>query len=463
MTLDSEVPDRVSPREVVGSGLCIGCGACVGGPARGVSARMGLDRFGQYKPAGSAAWLGAPTRLLARTCPFSPAAANEDEIAGVRFPQASQWDPALGRYEAAYVGAVADETMRGRGSSGGMVTWTAVELLERGLVDAVAHVGPTGGLGFGYRISRTPDAVRAGAKSRYHPVELSGVLAEIRARPGRYAVVGVPCFIKALHLLRAAEPVLAERIVLTLGLYCGHSKSARMAESFAWQMGARADQVEAFDYRIKDPRRPANWYAADLTLKSGERRRKDWWHMADGDWGAGFFQNPACDACDDVMAETADVAFGDAWIEPYASDGRGTNVVVVRSPMVASLIRAAIDDGRLALEPLSPERVAETQAAGLRHRREGLAYRLTWPRRGLRPRKRVPPRAENLPTRRKLVYRLRAHIRTWSHRMFWAARVTRLPGLYLIWARLILRLYQALTYSRGPLGRLLDRLLPQSR
>jgi coenzyme F420-reducing hydrogenase beta subunit len=80
--------------------------------------------------------------------------------------------------------------------------------------------------------------VRAGAKSRYYPVELSGVLNEIRSRPGRYAVVGVPCFIKALHLVRAAEPVLAERIVLTLGLFCGHSKSARMAESFAWQMGA---------------------------------------------------------------------------------------------------------------------------------------------------------------------------------------------------------------------------------
>jgi hypothetical protein len=131
--------------------------------------------------------------------------------------------------------------------------------------------------------------------------------------------------------------------------------------------------------------------------------------------------------------------------------------------MVASLIRAAIDDGRLALEPLSPEQVAETQAAGLRHRREGLAYRLTWPRRGLRPRKRVTPGADGLPTRRKLIYRLRAHIRTWSHRMFWAARFTRLPGLYLVWARMILRLYQALTYSRGPLGRLLDRLLPQSR
>jgi coenzyme F420-reducing hydrogenase beta subunit len=463
MTSHPDVPGRLSPREIVGSNLCIGCGACVGGPARAVSARMRLDQYGQYKPAGPVSWFNAPTRLFASTCPFSPGAANENDIAAARFPQAARSDPALGRFEATYVGAVADNSLRANGSSGGMVTWTAVELLERGLVDAVAHVGPTAGLGFGYRLSRTVDEVRAGAKSRYYPVELSGVLNEIRARPGRYAVVGVPCFIKALHLLRAAEPVLAERIVLTLGLFCGHSKSTRMAESFAWQMAARPEAVEVFDYRVKDPARPANWYAADLRLKTGEHRRKDWWHMADGDWGAGFFQNPACDACDDVVAETADIAFGDAWIEPYASDGRGTNVVIVRSPLVASLVQAAIDDGRLNLEPLDATRVVETQAAGLRHRREGLAYRLTWPKRGVRPRKRVFPGDQGLSTRRKLVYRLRAHIRTWSHRVFWVARATRLPWIYTVWARSVLRLYQALTYSRGALGRVLDRLLAQSR
>jgi hypothetical protein len=47
--------------------------------------------------------------------------------------------------------------------------------------------------------------------------------------------------------------------------------------------------------------------------------------------------------------------------------------------------------------------------------------------------------------------------------MFWLARATRQRWAYLIWARAILRLYQALTYSRGPLGRMLDRLFSGSR
>jgi hypothetical protein len=58
---------------------------------------------------------------------------------------------------------------------------------------------------------------------------------------------------------------------------------------------------------------------------------------------------------------------------------------------------------------------------------------------------------------------MRWEIARWSHRVFWLARALGLPGLYISWARVSLALYQALTWSRGPLGRLLDRLLPTAQ
>jgi len=306
---------------------------------------------------------------------------------------------------------------------------------------------------------RTPGELGTGAKSRYYPIELSGVLREIRETPGRYAVVGVPCFIKAIHLLRRIDPVVRERVTHTLGLFCGHMKSAAMVESFACQLGTEVRQVRALDYRIKDETRPANWYRAHLDLKDGSTAEQDWWHLADGDWGAGFFQNPACNWCDDVVAETADIAFGDAWLEPYSSDGRGTNVVIVRTPEMKHMIEAARADGRLQLKPVDAEFVIRTQAAGLRHRRDGLAYRLTWSRRGIRPRKRVLP-SRALPLRRKLVYRMRFAIARWSHRVMRLSRSVGGPWVYTGWARMTLRLYQSLTWSQGRLGHLLDRFMP---
>ena len=147
---------------------------------------------------------------------------------------------------------------------------------------------------------------RAHARSRYFPVDLAGVLDEIRHIPGRYAIVGVPCFIKAVNLLRAADPVIGERVTHLLGLFCGHMKSARFVDSFAWQLGVPGDEVRAVEYRRKDAGRPANWYTAQLTLADGRQASRDWWHLADGDWGAGFFQASACNWCDDVVAETAE-------------------------------------------------------------------------------------------------------------------------------------------------------------
>lgn len=448
----------VSPREMVKAGLCTGCGACVAALGDGRAA-LEWAGDGQLKPAGPRAWMNRRTAEFSRICPFSPQARDETRIARDRFGDAPNADPLIGRYREAWVGYASEPGYRDRGSSGGMVSWVAAELLRVGLVDAVAHVAPSrDGRLFRYVLSRGIDDLNRGAKSRYYPVEMSQVLADIARAPGRYAVIGVPCFIKAVQLLRANNPVFMERIPFTLGLVCGHMKSRHLAESFAWQMGADPDEMESFEFRLKDASRPANWYTAQVVARDGAVRQRDWWHLAGGDWGSGFFQNAACDFCDDVVAETADVSFGDAWAEPFSSDGRGTNVVVVRSATVSGLLRRAIAEGRVHLESVDAEFVRRTQAAGFRQRREGLAYRLRLRRGGgVHPVKRVASGLVGLPLRRRLIYRCRRAISRWSGPVFVAARRLHSQRLFLSWAGLVIAVYDGLTYSRGPLRRILGR------
>lgn len=449
-------PKPLSPLKVVKSGLCIGCGSCVA-QSSGV-AKMEFDRYGMLRPAGDGEWLRTPSKALDRTCPFSPDAANEDTIAAELFPDAPRHDT-IGRMVSAYVGYVEEDGYRARGSSGGMVSWVLEELFRRGLVDGVAHVIPGGSSTqlFRYRIASSVEEIREGAKSRYYPVESSDILKEIAEIPGRYAVVGVPCFIKSIQLLRRESPLYRERIAFTLGLFCGHMKTAKFIESFAQQMDVDFEQVTAAEYRVKDPSRPASTYTAQLTSADGTETKRDWWNLMEGDWGSGFFQYTACNYCDDVIAETADISFGDAWVEPYTSDGWGTNVVVVRSAQLDEMVREAIDGQRLKLEPVDADFVVATQAAGFRQRREGLAYRLTWPKRGLQPVKRVAPRRPS-STRRRWVYRSRFHISKWSRLLMRASTVLHAPFLYRTWAKSALAVYQGITYSRGRIGKLVDRL-----
>lgn len=450
-----------SPNDMIRSGLCIGCGSCLA-QADTNGAAMKFDAYGQLKPFGEAAWMKNRNEKFSMTCPFSPAAANEDELASWLFAGTEHKDAYSGSFQSAYVGYAAEDDFRMQGSSGGMVTWVATELLRKGLIDGVAHVVASEdpqkeGNYFHYRLSHSEDEVREGAKSRYYPIELSGVLKTIRELPGRYAVVGIPCFIKTIQLLRRQDPLLRERIAFTLGLFCGHMKSARFVESFAWQMKVPVKEIAKVEFRYKDPNRPANWYNAMLTLRDGTVVNRDWWHLADGDWGAGFFMNNACNFCDDVTSETADVSFGDAWVEPYSSDGKGTNVVIVRSQQVETLIRGAISEGRLQLKKVDGSFVEQTQAAGFRQRREGLSYRLTWATKKIAPVKRVQANSFAPDRQRKLTYRLRYNISKWSHRVFHLARIMRLPQLYTRWARMATAVYFGLAYHKGKLGEMTKR------
>lgn len=413
---------------VVENGYCIGCGVCA---AFDSEIQLKLDDQGRYVVTRkSAQTLVAPA--AARVCPFADGVPNESEIARDVFCDAKQFESHLGYYVANYAGWVIEDDFRAQGSSGGLASWLLVELLNQGLVDYVVHVAPQPVLSpgdplFGFSISSSSDEVRANAKSRYYPVEMSGVIAEILHCPGRYAVVGIPCFVKAIRLACRESTVLKERVVFAVGIVCGHLKSTSFAELFAWQCGIMPPELRSIDFRTKLPGRFASNYAVTAT---GERDgqtiivTKPTSKLFGSNWGHGFFKYKACDFCDDVVGETADISIGDAWLPEYESDSGGTNVVVVRSETLNSILSAAVVAGRLHLENLSAEKVVASQAGGFRHRRDGLAFRLhledqtgRW-----RPAKRVEPSCNHLDANQRDIFKLRYELGQVSHSAYAIAK-----------------------------------------
>ena len=404
---------------ILAGGCCIGCGACsaVGGAAL----RPRLNRHGMFEPVLPPDFGEETAAAVLNVCPFSDEGPDEDALARALYP-AARVDDRLGRYQQLYAGYVAEGEFRARGSSGGVISWLLSELLRTGKVDAVIHVGsapPGSDRLFAYRVSSTLEEVLAGAKSRYYPVEMSDVLALVLAKPGRYALVGLPCFIKAARRLARVDAVFRERVVHTVGLVCGHLKSTAFADCFAWQAGIPPGALEFIDFRVKQADRQAHDYAVTLRGAGRETTAPASGFFASG-WGLGLFKYEACEYCDDVFAETADIAVGDAWIPAYMQDPGGTSVIVARSDEMLRLVEDARREGRLHLEPSTADVIATSQTAGLRHRREGLRYRLHLARqRGhWKPRKRVPASARGVSLRRRRIYRLREDLRRSSHELW---------------------------------------------
>jgi len=415
--------------EIVASQNCVGCGACAFAAPQ--SLEMAISASGDWRPQATRAPEASgeqSSRLAATVCPMA-SGPLETEIAAGLYPDLPE-DVRIGRWKRNLAGWVDEGNFRAAGGSGGLVTWMLSELLRRGDVDAVIHVKPSdpaeNGLLFEYGVSRDASAVIGGAKSRYYPIQLSEVLREVARMDLRYAVVGVPCFIKSIRLLQRSGLLDPARTPFCIGLVCGHLKSRYFAEYLAWQKDVTPQALRAFDFRRKLMDRSASDYGFAMTFARDGAEIEQTWPMAsvDGrDWGEGLFKNPACEFCDDVMAECADLAVGDAWLPAYVADPKGTNVATVRHPHLDMILREGEARRALTMFELTPDDIAQSQAAGLRHRREGLAHRLA--RReatgGWVPAKRVAPALAGDRTRRR-IYDLRLEIAQTSSALFAAAR-----------------------------------------
>lgn len=406
--------------DIVKSGYCIGCGACCSVRASGLE--MGFDEYGQYQPNLSEAKPLPPAvhEEALKICPFSDAGPNEDEIGRDLYAKDNKHNAMLGYHSEMYIGHVRTKGFREIATSGGLITWTLCKLLERGEIDGVIHVKPVStppdGVLFRYGISRTVGEVKGGAKSRYYPIETSEVIEMVRRTPGRYAFVGLPCFVKAIRRLCRVDPVFGSSIRFTIGLVCGHLKSRAFADLFGWQAGISPGHLERVDFRVKRKDGDSQDYAVLVAGGGKEVVRKALSYFGTN-WGYNLFRNSACDYCDDVFAEAADLTVGDAWLPEFRRDPGGNSVLVIRNQALRMIIQEAVESGELALVTADEERVIGTQSGGFRDRREALSYRLWMDIKAGRPvpKKRVSPTKGEFPFYRRLIYRNRITLRRKSH------------------------------------------------
>lgn len=396
-------------KQVIDEGYCIGCGVC---PFVDSSIRIERDEKGKNQ----AVLSNESSSLATAICPFASSERNEDFLGNLYYGKQSNVSHSeeLGYYLSTHIGYVNSNEFRKKGSSGGVGNWILAKLLEENMIDGVIHVKNSRNKKsmYSYQISESVEELLEGSKSKYYPVELSEVLEEVRKTEKKYALVGIPCFIKSIRLLQQDFPELKEKIIFIVGLVCGHMKSDFFAKSQAWESGIDFKSLEYIDFRVKLPDKNASSYGIEaIGTINGEKKKvivpKS--NLSTTNWGYGFFKYQACDYCDDVLAELADITVGDAWISKYVQDTEGTNIIVIRNKKILDIFMKYSKE--LKLFESNANEIAESQAGGFRHRREGLKYRL-WLKNQIEaivPTKRIAP-SDNIPEKRKKIYKARIEL-----------------------------------------------------
>ena len=180
------------------------------------------------------------------------------------------------------------------------------------------------------QVARSAGQILACQGSKYNMVAMNAVLREVLERPGRYAVVGLPCHIQGLRLAQRQNSRLRERIVFALGIFCGWSAQPRATALLARRQGiAAADLAEV---RYRGPSWPGG---LRLITKDGRVSRRSYPGYYDRSLLA--LTPPRCRLCPDGLAELADVSVGDAWIGRFLGSC-GVSDLIVRTPVGETLI-----------------------------------------------------------------------------------------------------------------------------
>jgi coenzyme F420 hydrogenase subunit beta len=327
--------------------LCTRCGTC-----GGVCPENAIDLTDRLFPK-LIADRCTDCGLCAKTCPGARVDfLNLTETTFGHRHDATSFD---GHVQASYLGYATDERLRGGGAGGGVVTALLWDLLKSGTVDGciVTRMKPDEPWVGEPFIARTYEDLLASQGSRYMIIPLNRALAEVRRRPGRYAVAALPCQVHGLRLIQQHDPELAAKLHLIVGLFCGGSLEPNLVLELLQSKGLRKEDLHHFEFRGGEW--PGQMRAH---LKDGRILPLHYSNYRDGAYNycTSLYMPVRCQTCLDGSSEFADVSISDAWTRNEAGEYKfkAHSRLLIRTPRGAEAVQAAMASGtpaRLRCDP----------------------------------------------------------------------------------------------------------------
>ncbi len=333
--------------DVVGWRLCTGCGACAYICPSGRIDLVDFENEG-IRPVLAADKCSNCSLCLA-ICPSVHSTflkMNHNWIS-------RNWGPIAGIWE----GHATDPEIRYRGSSGGAITAIAAYCLEKHNMHGVLHVAqdPENPVGNRTRLSYSRSALMDAAGSRYSPASVCNGLGLVEKAPVPCVVIGRPAEIAALSNARRLRPELDKNIGLTISFFCAESPST--AGTNALLRKVRIDPLWVSSVRYRGHGWPGHF---TLICKNGmpfDRRlsyRESWTILqAYRPWAAQMWP--------DGTGELADISCGDPWhIKPDPSSP-GSSLIVARTKLGLSIVKAAAAAGYLDVQSTDTSAIDRSQ------------------------------------------------------------------------------------------------------
>lgn len=249
-----------------------------------------------------------------------------------------------------YITSSADREIAANAVSGGVVTALLASMLKNGEISgALVAAGDFSRSGkekfYTFIAENRGQLIRAQDSIYCDFTYLTPELTEkIRSFPGELAVVGIPCQLKQIDMLCRKYPEIDRKIVLRIGLFCGHTCKPELFERvFARK---QIDPADITSFRFRQGR----WRGrTKIVFKDG----------SSAEWPTGsykLYQNlfvgapVRCMCCFDHFAEEADISTGDVWCQKHRFSAVKHSITAIRSDAGERVFAAAVSRGDINAE-----------------------------------------------------------------------------------------------------------------
>jgi coenzyme F420 hydrogenase subunit beta len=355
---------------VVKDNLCTRCGACAGVCPSG--ALRWDDRYFPY-PTGECTSCG----LCLKVC-------GGIEVDFTKYAQrlyGRNYDltqDAIGPVRYSFAAYSTDAGLRKRSSSGGLVSQMLISLLNSGEINGAVVCGMSSDDPLVPRafMARTSDEIIAASQSKYSIFPVSHLYAEIIKTAGKYAIVGLPCQIHSLFRWQEIQPVLEERIVVVVGLFC-HSNLERDAVIDLLRVNkVKSSDIERIEFR------GGQWPGQIIIrMKDGHARPLHRGDIKDGvfNYLNKLYIADRCLVCTDYSSELSDIAVADPWLRDEEGEylfRDGWSVGHIRTARGDLIIRQVIKSGSIVTKDIDRELIDLNSGYMTQHKKRGSFIRI---------------------------------------------------------------------------------------
>ena len=352
--------------------ICVGCGACVGAcPSHHLAIEYNENNLLRVKELDNNC--SDRCNMCLSVCPFSNESRNEDTLSHNLYadvPSISRREE-CGYYLNSYVGYHPCLERRMDSASGGLTTYVLEHLLESHQVDAAMVVGHREGDKpyYTFTLCRNVEEVRQCTRSAYYAVHAGDALRELVAdkQLKSVVIVALPCLCKAIRNACMENAILRRKVKYIIGLVCGQQKTHNFATFLGKKSGV--DNLQGIDFRTKKVGRPNSDFG--VKLKEVEKGKEITFSSFAKDWSFKLFTVQACNYCDDVFAETADMVVMDAWLPEYGHSDKGENLIITRNQELDDIVSNIPE-----IKTIDVSRVIQSQASVVQNKRSAIVIAL---------------------------------------------------------------------------------------